>query len=72
MNNLQAAFKAAVPGIIKNLAQRDIEAFFYENSGAMVEDILKRIPVGSSITWGGSQSIVECGQMPFITETTLC
>ena len=61
MNNLQAAFKAAVPGIIKNLAQRDIEAFFYENSGAMVEDILKRIPVGSSITWGGSQSIVECG-----------
>ena len=61
MNNLQAAFKAAVPGIIKNLAQRDIEAFFYENSGAMVEDILKRIPVGSSITRGGSQSIVECG-----------
>lgn len=66
MNNLQAAFHAAVPNIIKNLAQRNIEAFYYENSNAMVEDILQKIPAGSSITWGGSESIAECGLMEAI------
>lgn len=66
MNNLQAAFSAAVPNIIKNLATRNIEAFYYENSKAMVEDILKKIPAGSSITWGGAESIVECGLMDAI------
>ena len=63
MNNLQAAFSAAVPGIINNLKNRNIEAFYYENSKAMVEDILSKIPAGSSVTWGGSESVVECGLM---------
>lgn len=66
MNNLQAAFSAAVPNIIKNLALRNIEAFYYENSEAMVADILKKIPAGSSITWGGSESVIECGLMEAI------
>lgn len=63
MNNLQAAFQAAVPNIIKNLAGRNIEAFYYEDSKAMVKDILTKIPAGSSITWGGAESIMECGLM---------
>lgn len=66
MNNLQAAFSAAVPGIIMNLKKRNIEAFYYENSKAMVEDILAKIPAGSSVTWGGSESVVECGLMDAI------
>lgn len=66
MNNLQAAFSAAVPGIIMNLKKRNIEAFYYENSGAMVEDILTKIPAGSSVTWGGSESARECGLMDAI------
>lgn len=66
MNNLQAAFNAAVPGIIMNLKKRNIEAFYYENSKAMVEDILTKIPAGSSITWGGSESVRECGLMDAI------
>lgn len=66
MNNLQAAFSAAVPNIIKNLALRNIEAFYYEDSKAMVADILKRIPAGSSITWGGTESVIECGLMDAI------
>lgn len=63
MNHLQAAFSAAVPNIIKNLATRNIEAFYYENSKAMVENILKKIPAGSTVTWGGTESITECGLM---------
>lgn len=66
MNNLQAAFSAAVPNIIKNLAVRNIEAFYYEDSKAMVEDILTKIPAGSSITWGGAESVIECGLMDAI------
>ncbi len=66
MNNLQAAFSAAVPNIIKNLAVRNIEAFYYEDSKAMVSDILAKIPAGSSITWGGAESIIECGLMDAI------
>lgn len=66
MNNLQAAFSAAVPGIIQKLKTRNIEAFYYEDSKSMVEDILTKIPAGSSITWGGSASVVECGLMDAI------
>lgn len=66
MNHLQTAFTAAVPNIIKNLAQRNIEAFYYEDSKAMVADILTKIPAGSSITWGGSESVIECGLMEAI------
>ncbi|MCM1040776.1 MAG: lactate utilization protein [Ruminococcus sp.] len=66
MNNLQAAFSAAVPNIIKNLAIRNIEAFYYEDSKAMVKDILTKIPAQSSITWGGAESVVECGLMEAI------
>lgn len=66
MNNLQAAFNAAVPGIIMNLKKRNIEAFCYENSKAMVEDILTKIPAGSSVSWGGSESLKECGLMDAI------
>lgn len=63
MNHLQAAFDAAMPNVIKNLAARNIEAFYYENSKAMVEDILGKIPAGSTVTWGGSESVTECGLM---------
>lgn len=66
MNHLQTAFGAAVPNIIKNLAQRNIEAFYYEDSKAMVADILTKIPAGSSITWGGAESVTECGLMDAI------
>lgn len=61
MNHLQNAFSAAVPNIIKNLARRNIEAFYYNDSKSMVADILTKIPAGSSVTSGGSQSITECG-----------
>lgn len=66
MNHLQTAFSAAVPNIIKNLAQRNIEAFYYEDSKTMVADILAKIPAGSSITWGGAESVIECGLMEAI------
>ncbi len=66
MNHLQAAFKAAIPNIIDNLKKRNMEAFYYDDPKDMVKDILSKIPVGSSITWGGSESVKECGLMDAI------
>lgn len=68
MNHIQAAFHAAVPGIITNLKKRNMEAFYYETSEEMVKDILAKIPAGSSITWGGSESVKECGLMEAISK----
>ena len=54
MNNLQKAFAAAAPGIIMNLQRRNMEGYFYKDCKSMVEDILSKIPAGSSITWGAA------------------
>ena len=66
MTNLQKAFAAATPNIIKNLQLRNMEGYYYETCEDMVKDILSKIPAGSSITWGGSESILECGLMDAI------
>ena len=66
MDHLQAAFAAAAPGIIKNLEKRNMEGYFYESSSEMVKDVLSKIPAGSSITWGGSESVGESGLMTAI------
>lgn len=66
MDNLQAAFNAAAPGIIMNLKKRNMEAFYYEDSHTMVADILTKIPDGSTVTWGGSESVAQCGLMDAI------
>lgn len=66
MDNLQAAFNAAAPGIIMNLKKRNMEAFYYEDSQTMVADILTKIPDGSTVTWGGSESVAQCGLMDAI------
>ena len=66
MNNLQKAFAAAAPGIIMNLQRRNMEGYFYKDCKSMVEDILSKITAGSSITWGGSESVIESGLMDAI------
>lgn len=66
MNHLQSSFAAAAPGIIKNLEKRNMEGYFYERSADMVKDVLSHIPAGSSITWGGSESVTESGLMDAI------
>ncbi len=47
--------------LIENLKRRNFEAFFCPTSKEMIEKVLELIPVGSSISWGGSMSIRETG-----------
>lgn len=66
MNYKQQAFASAAEGIIKNLEKRGMEGYFFEDSASLVRAVTDMIPTGSSISWGGSESIKECGLMDAI------
>ena len=66
MTPKQLAFQAASESIIKNLNQRNMEGYFFENSADCVKAILNMMEDGAVIGWGGSQSVTECGLMDAI------
>lgn len=47
--------------LVKELASRNIEAFYTESKDAALAKALELIPEGSSVGWGGSMSIDEIG-----------
>ena len=49
--------------IIKKMAKRNMEGYYCATSAEAVEKALSLMPEGSSVTWGGSMSIIECGLM---------
>lgn len=63
MNFKQAAFAAAAEGLIANFEKRGMEGYFYEDCASCTAAILEKIPSGSTVAWGGSESIKECGLM---------
>ncbi len=63
MNYKQEAFASAAKEVIKNLEKRGMEGYFFEDATACVMAISEMIPGGSSISWGGSESIKEVGLM---------
>lgn len=66
MTNRQLAFRAASEGIIKELKKRNMEGYFYEDSASCVNAIMEMMEEGSVVSWGGSESIKECGLMDAI------
>ena len=66
MTPKQLAFQTAVNGIIPKLASRNMEGYFFENSASCVSTITDLVENGSIISWGGSESIKECGLMDAI------
>lgn len=54
--------------IIKNMAKKNMEGYYCATSAEAVEKALSLMPEGSSITWGGSMSVIECGLMDAIHE----
>ena len=63
MTPKQLAFQTAVEGIIKKLSLRNMEGYFFEDSASCVKAITDMMEDGSTISWGGSESIKECGLM---------
>ncbi len=52
--------------IIKNMAKKNLEGYYCATSKEAVEKALSLMPEGSSITWGGSMTLTECGLMDAI------
>ena len=49
--------------IIKNMAKKNLEGYYCATSAEAVEKSLSLMPEGSSVTWGGSMTLTECGLM---------
>ena len=61
MNPIEIRNEKAAGKVIKNLARRNIEAFYCPTAREAVDKVLEMIPQGSSVTWGGSMSIRDIG-----------
>lgn len=61
MTPKQLAFQTAVEGIIQKLALRNMEGYFFADSTSCTKAIIDMMEDGSTISWGGSESIKECG-----------
>ena len=66
MTPKQLAFQTAASGIIQKLASRNMEGYFFEDSASCVSAITDLMEDGSVLSWGGSESIKECGLMDAI------
>lgn len=66
MSHKTTAFAKQADNIIKNLAKRNIEGCYYETAAECTQAILKEIPKGNTVSWGGSESIKEIGLMDAI------
>ncbi len=52
--------------VIKGLNQRGMEGYFCPTPGEAVNLVKSLMPEGSSVAWGGSESLKECGIMDAI------
>lgn len=68
MTNKQEAFASVTKSIIQKMESSGMEGYFFENSNDCVDAILSSIPESSIISWGGSESIKECGLMERIKQ----
>ena len=68
MNPIEIRNEKAAGKVIKNLARRNIEAFYCPTSREAVDKLLEMIPQGSSVTWGGSMSIRDIGIPAALTD----
>lgn len=68
MTPKQLAFQTVSNGIIENLKKRNMEGYFFEDSASCVKAITDMIEENSTISWGGSETIKECGLMKALSE----
>lgn len=47
--------------MVRNLERRHFEAYYCDTSAEAIERVLQLIPAGSSVTWGGSETIRKMG-----------
>jgi len=68
MGFTELAREKQAKSIIENLNKRNMKGYYCESKEACRELVLSMIKEGSSVTWGGSESIKECGITKALTE----
>lgn len=63
MSHKSTASAKQADTIIKNLAKRNMEGYYFDTAAECARAVLDTLPAGSTISWGGSESIKECGLM---------
>ena len=66
MTKQQEGFALTAKSIIKDLEKRNMEGYFCESSEEAVQLVLSLLPQKATISWGGSETIKECGLMDAI------
>ena len=69
MENLlpkQKNYENVANTIIKNLSKRQIEGYYCPDKESAMQKALELIPMGASIGWGGSMTLIETGLMDAI------
>lgn len=61
MTPKQQYYRNAAQTIIKNLQKRRMEGYYFDTSDEALESILSLMPDGSSLAWGGSQTLKDIG-----------
>lgn len=61
MSNLKAAREKQAKSIISRLEKRNMKGYYCETKEECAELILSMMKEGSSVTWGGSESLKQCG-----------
>ena len=69
MSYVKEAFARKAKIIIANLNKRNMEGYYCESSEELLTTLLPMIEEGSSIAWGGSESLKECGLMDALKES---
>lgn len=66
MTKQQEGFALTAKSIIKELEKRNMEGYFCETCEDAVQTVLSLLPEHATISWGGSETIKECGLMDAI------
>lgn len=61
MDPKKQSYETLAKGIIQKLSLRAMEGYYCKDKGEALEKVLSLMEKGSSITWGGSESIKQVG-----------
>ena len=70
MTPKQEYYKVAAETILKNIEQRGYEGCYCETSEKAVKKALSYVTPGSSVSFGGSMTMNECGLMDALQKRT--
>ena len=62
------AMQSLANTIIENMKKKNLEGYYCATAKEAVEKALSLMPEGSSVTWGGSMSIIESGLMDAVCQ----